>query len=300
MKIAYIILAYNKPAQLGRLIKKLNHKDCAFFLHIDKKSKFEDFKNELENLPVDTELTLLPRTKVYWGAFGMVQATLSGLNLIVNEHKFQRIILLSGQDYPIKSNVYINEFFESNENNYIPYFSLPSEEWDLGGMKRIQNYHFRFMGRRFTSPPLSPPVHLHSKIFYNLLKLRFKNPRMFPKGLKPFGGFSWWRITDTAAKEILNFLENRPDFIKFFNYTHCADEMFFQTILLNTKNGSIINSVVNSDVSFIKWTRGEPHPHILKSSDFEEIQRSDALFARKFDSLVDSKIFDLIDDKINS
>ena len=49
MKIAYIVLAFKNPDQLGRLIRKLINKDSTFYLHIDKKSKFSDFKNATED-----------------------------------------------------------------------------------------------------------------------------------------------------------------------------------------------------------------------------------------------------------
>ena len=45
MKIAYIVLAYKNPDQLGRLFQKLINKDSAFYLHIDKKSNISDFNN---------------------------------------------------------------------------------------------------------------------------------------------------------------------------------------------------------------------------------------------------------------
>ena len=301
MKIAYIILAYNKPGQLCRLISRLNHPDAAFYVHIDKKSNFSDFKNEFDKLPGTVNLNFLPRKIVYWGGFGMVLATLNGLTQIVKEDKYQRIILLSGQDYPIKSNNSIFEFFESNEDkNYIPYFKLPSEEWVDGGMSRIENYHFRILGKKLTYPPISDPIHIHSKLFYKLLRLRFSKPRIFPEGLTAYGGFSWWRITNDAAKEILTFLEERPDFIEFHKYSHIADEMFFQTILLNSKSDATLNSLVNSDISFITWKHGNPHPKLVTAADFENIKKSSSLFARKFDAAIDSKILNMIDEKILS
>ncbi|WP_245994110.1 hypothetical protein [Desulfosoma caldarium] len=37
MKIAYLIVAYNKPRHFPRLIRALETPNCAFFVHIDRK-----------------------------------------------------------------------------------------------------------------------------------------------------------------------------------------------------------------------------------------------------------------------
>jgi hypothetical protein len=231
----------------------------------------------------------------------MINAALRGLAGILEDRNFKRIILISGQDYPIKPNDFIFNFFESNsEKNFISYFKLPYKEWDNGGMSRIENYHFRILGNKFTYPPLGEPIHLYSKLFYSLLKLRFRKPRQFPEALQSYGGFTWWRITDKAAREILNFVDRRPDYLKFHKYTQVVDEIFFQTILLNSKNDSLVNSIVNNDLTFIKWIQGNAHPEIITSDDFEALRSSDVLYARKFDTNIEARILDLIDEKLLS
>jgi len=299
MKISYIVLAYKNPAQLGRLIRKLISKDSTFFLHIDKKSNISNFKNELFKLSKSTKITLLPRIDSYWGGPGLVTAILHGLDKTLQDGNLDRIVLISGQDYPIKSVNYIFDFFENNtQKNFIPYFKLPSDIWGGGGMSRINNYHFRIMGKTYTYPPVSEPINLYSKLFYKILKIRFRKPRKFPKDLQPYGGFSGWKITAEAAKEIMTFVNKRPDYLKYHKYTRCADEIFFQTILLNSKNDTLLNSFINDDLTYIKWKHNLPNPEILTISDFEAIKKSNALYARKFELRIDSEILDMIDKQI--
>jgi hypothetical protein len=299
MKIAYIVLAYKLPGQLGRLIQKLISKDSAFYLHIDKKSNISDFKSELSKLTNSTKITLLPRINSYWGGPGLVTAILHGLDKTLQDGNFSRIVLISGQDYPIKSINYIFDFFENNkQKNFIPYFKLPSDIWDEGGMSRIKNYHFRILRKTYTYPPVSEPIHLYSKMFYKILKIRFRKLREFPEGLQPYGGFTWWKITVEAAKEIMNFIDKRPDYLKYHKYSKIADEVFFQTILLNTKNETLLSSLINDDLSYIKWKKDMPNPEILTKFDYEAIKKSSALFARKFDPRIDSEILDMIDKQI--
>jgi hypothetical protein len=296
MKIAFLITAYHHPEHLVRTIRKLISKDSAFFIHIDKKSNLSGFVTELSKLKNLADITLLPRFNCFWGGAGLTNAILSGLNEILKANKFNRIVLISGQDYPIKSLDSIFEFFNRHDkNNYIQYFKLPYDEWDLGGMNRINRYHFRLLGKNFISPPVHEPGDAFAKLFYKMVSLRFGGLREFPEGLQPFGGYTWWKITADAAQEILNFIHKRPDYLKFHQYTLIPDEMFFQTILLNSKNDLLLNSIVNDDLEYIKWIPYSSHPEILTSSDFDAIKNSDALFARKFDPRTSSDVLDMID-----
>jgi len=42
IKIAYIVLCHKNAGQINKMIKKLDSKNCDFFLHIDKKSSIEE------------------------------------------------------------------------------------------------------------------------------------------------------------------------------------------------------------------------------------------------------------------
>jgi hypothetical protein len=300
MKIAFLITVYNHPDHLVRIIRKLASKDSGFFIHIDKKSNLSGFAAEFSKLKNIADITLLPRFNCFWGGPGLTNAILSGINEILKVKKFNRIVLISGQDYPIKSLDYIFEFFNRHDkNNYLQYFKLPYDEWDLGGMNRINRYHFHLLGKPYISPPVHEPDNTIAKLFYKMVSFRFGGLREYPKGLQPYGGYTWWKITSDAAREILDFIHKRPDFLKFHQYTLIPDEMLFQTILLNSKNDSLLNSIVNDDLELTKWNPGSPHPEILTSSDIDEIKNSTALFARKFDPRKSATVLDKIDNLIS-
>ena len=102
MEKAYIILAHKNPNQLNRMIKRLNESHSYFYLHIDKNVLLKDFEN-IPDLP--GKITMVESIETQWGSFGIVAAVLNAMKLIDQSGKiFDRIILLSGQDYPIKSN----------------------------------------------------------------------------------------------------------------------------------------------------------------------------------------------------
>jgi hypothetical protein len=85
-------------------------------------------------------------------------------------------------------------------------------------------------------------------------------------------------------------------FVNFFKYVFIPDEIFFQTIILNSP---FKENVIDNDLRCIDWSgRGGFRPTIWCKDDLEELSKSAALFARKFDTNVDPDILDLIDQKI--
>src|SRR5205823_4219631 len=91
---------------------------------------------------------------------------------------FDYVILLTGQDYPIKSNRQIDEFFLQQEGwSFMEYFRLPWDKWDYGGLNRIESWHLR-VGRSYIRLPGW---------------IGFK--RRFPSGLQPFGGSAYWCLS---------------------------------------------------------------------------------------------------------
>lgn len=112
-KHAYLIMAHNKFGQLGRLLKALDNEDNTLFVHIDKKCKaFDlDILNELKAQVVKSNIYIYNEISVYWSHFSQVQCELFLLRNAVNKGEFAYYHLLSGMDFPIKSQEYIHDFF---------------------------------------------------------------------------------------------------------------------------------------------------------------------------------------------
>jgi hypothetical protein len=124
--IAYLIQAHHQPAHFYDLVCQLNHKEVCFFVHIDKKSNQENFKNKVNHLR--NVFFVQNRINVVWAGFSQVQATLSMIALALNSvYNFKYFVLLSGVCYPIKSNNYIIKFFQNNKKNYIDTIKINEE-----------------------------------------------------------------------------------------------------------------------------------------------------------------------------
>jgi Core-2/I-Branching enzyme len=281
MNICYLILAHKNPDQLYRMVSKLNGEGVNFFIHINQREEtfYSQAKARLSEIP---NVYFTARRKIWWGTFSVVDAILTGMREIAKSSiTYDRLVLLSGQDYPIKSNDYLKTYFSDNaQKNYIEYFALDTRnKWTNGtglydAKRRSEYWYFTY----------------RSRIIYLPVK------RKLPKGLVPYGGSLWWNLNRECVEYIVGFVENNPDFINFMRHTFLPDEMFFQTILLNSP---LRPTLVNADLRYIDWEKANPTPPAtLLKEDFPSLIAATALFARKFDMARDADILDLIDQEI--
>lgn len=287
MKKAYIILAHKNIEQLLRLVKRLDDHFSLFYIHIDKKLNFLDLEL-LTRLP--GRVQIMDRMVTRWAGFSLVEATLKAMRAAKDSQiNFHTITLLSGQDYPIKSNDYINKFFQHSEQRiFMEHFKIPNyEKWQpRGGMYRLDKYFFGLKPHQLFS---SRAVNLVSR-YVPFLR------RNQPKNLQPYAGSQWWTIDSYALDYILHFVDQNPGYSKYHRSTFAPDEVFFQTILLNATDERITKSIVNDNKRFARWqTENISHPEFLNAGAFDNIINSPALFARKFDLEQNPEIFELID-----
>ncbi|QLE58466.1 beta-1,6-N-acetylglucosaminyltransferase [Nostoc sp. TCL26-01] len=281
MKIAYIILAHKLPAQVVRLVQRLKNDDTSFFIHIDSRASNEMCDHITKELQGINNIYYIERHRCYWGDFSLVAATIAAIKQLVNSDvEFDYAILLSGQDYLIKTNQQIQQFLQERRGQeFIEYFSLKSDNrWTnqdgcYQSLNRIQHWHlnFRFKG-----------LHLHLPI-----------QRRFPVNFEPFGGSQWWCLSKECIHYINSFITNKPQYVNYFQYVFIPDEVFFQTIIANSP---FRQNVVNDDLRFIDWEHHNPTPPaVLDKGYFAQLVNSPQLFARKFDITRDANILDLID-----
>lgn len=301
MKIAYIILAHKSPEQILRLISRLNSDSTSFFIHIDKNTDDKTYHQVFTQLNTFPNVYFVKRYISAWGAFGLVRAILEGIKTIVETGiDFDYVIHLSGQDYLIKSNRQIKNFLQGHAGKeFLEYFPLPYSGWRglTEGIRRIEYWHVKIFGRYFCIPEKRKYKHrMFSYLYSTVISVIPK--RKFPKEFTLYGGSAFWCLTGECAKWINSFVKHNPKFLKRFNHTLIPDELFFQTLILNS---IFKDNVINDNLRYIDWYNPNPYvPATFEKQDFERLSRSEKLFARKFDIARDASILDLIDEKILS
>jgi Core-2/I-Branching enzyme len=311
MEISYIILAHQRPKQVKRLLEKLASEGCRFYIHIDKNVDIRPFKTELAALDQAYFLPDEKREEGTWGDFGIVKATINALRQIIKVQETGYVVLLSGQDYPLKSNAYIRSFLiESYGTYFISVRPMPRLEWDKGGMNRLLHYKSNISARKFHHvllPSIWEREFYKTKILKNIcllfLRRRFRSllklfkKRRFPTYLKPYCGDQWWALPVNAVRDILDFLDRHPDYCAYHNDSLLPDEMFFQSIVMHLTHGDTV--AVKPTLTYTNWSRrGVPLPVTFTRSDIDELKvaHPDKLFARKFDIEADEWILNQLDE----
>lgn len=298
MKIAYVILAHKHPSQLKRLVNSLNEKGTTFFIHIDKRSSTSLFKRVAEELNQLPNVYFCKQHKCYWGNFSLVEATLEGIDEIFRQEvDFDWAIHLSSQDYPIKSNQQIQSFLEKNKGHiYLENFSLPHPNWkkENGGLNRLSYWHFRLFNKKLRITERQQYYNKARMISFVIPNCSSFIPlkRTLPKEVKPFAGSHYWCLSRESVDYIREFIAQNPSTVQFFKHTYIPDELFFQTIIMNSP---FKQDVINDNLRYIDWSRDREMPAILNTNDFQRICKSHCLFARKFDVTKDENILDMID-----
>lgn len=280
MRIAHIIMAHKNPAQLLRMIKKLDHPNFDIYVHIDKKVLLDPFKAILE---VPNVRLIKNRIHCNWGAYSFLTAIVSTLNEVLSTKTYYDYInLLSAQDYPLYSSAYIYDYFEKAKGrNFISFETSRESLWWKEAVSRYEKYHFTDVNIKWK--------YRIQKIVNAVMPLR-----KFPVYDELYGGCksTWWTLSYGCAKLVADELSNNKKLVNFIKYSWGTDEFVVATVVMNSQFKS---SVVNNNLRYIDWSEGNPHPKLLGTEDFEKIKSSGMLFARKFDITLDEEILDKID-----
>lgn len=276
--IGYSIMAHKNPDQVSRLLNHIYNDEDFFHIQI--------FKTK-ETPPIDIwEKKLLPNKcenilissdyKASYATFNLVQATIDAMQHF-SKYKYDYFINLSGQCYPLKHINQIKKELDQKNIAYMHYDTLPSDKLHKTGLNRI-HYHWFLINK------------------YSLLipKIRKK----LPYNLQPYWGWNWFCLPRYFIDYILQYIDEHPKLKSYFKYSICVDELFFQTIVLNSE---LKSKIVKDNKRYIDWNKkGVKLPAILLTEDYEKIIQSNMWFGRKFDTEIDSNILDMIDTYIDN
>lgn len=325
MKLAYFLLVHRDPVLFGRLVRQLNNPSVtSFIVHLDKKvkdiSQYEEQVKDIGNVYFTTK-----RVNCCWGGFSLVQATLNVIQTTIeNKIKYDYAIMMSGQDYPLKNNKYIHDFFKySGRALYMEAFSptTGTKEWQRSFFgSRLDDYYYQTIdgkswyrydgGSKYWKCedarsdkterawiPCGEPVGLFDT---NECKGSRKEHR--PAFIKEWwGGSQWWALTKEAVEHIHAKVKEDDGYISFHKYTFIPDENFFQSLILNSdKFGKY---VINNRLRFIDFSEPDPKnmpktfgdEYLSELKEFCSVDYPMMLFARKFDSEKSARVLDEID-----
>jgi hypothetical protein len=287
MEHAILITAYKNSAHLLKIIKFFATSAPRFtlFIHLDKKSGFSDADIRILQQKDNVKL-VSQQYNVNWGGVNHLKAILLLLESAFKQSNADYFHLITGHDFPIQSPEKFTAFFEENKGkDFLEYFRLPYSNWQHGGLDRLMLYNLYdlFDGRAGWKEAL----------MNNFLKIqkRLKIARKFPPHFPDlYGGSTYWSLCRKSVEYTLNYIDTHSDYLRRFNYTFCAEEIFFQTILMNSP---LKGNAVNDNLRFIVWKkRNGNYPANLDETDYDAIKASNAFFARKFEYPVSERLLE--------
>lgn len=286
-KHAYLIMAHNEFYILEKLLKLIDDERNDIYLHIDKKTKNVDF-DKIKKWIKKSNIYFTKRINVIWADSSQIKCEYVLLEAATKKENYDYYHLISGVDLLLKNQDYIHNFFDKcGHKEFIHYRDYDKLEENI--VPRIKYYHFfvdAFRNKKMIGKIKYKFYNLFMKIQY-----KFKINRMNSQDYR--SGANWFSITDDLARYIV---ENKKKVLKEYKHTRCADEIFLQSLILNTKYFKKMYSIKKDDYSTIMrcidWKRGNPYTY--RESDFKELINSNMLFARKFSTKVDKKIIDKI------
>lgn len=284
---AYLVMAHNDFYILEKLVQLIDDERNDIYLHIDKKVKEFPFE-EYRTLVKKSRIFFVKRRNIQWGSFTMIKTELE-LYQAAAQVGYDYYHLLSGVDLPIKSQDEIHSFFDSYRgmefiachNSYEPRYNDRKH--------RFQYYHlFNDYG------VMRRGIRRLNRILLDFQRVvgidRYKDKYEY------YFGANWASLTHQAV-EIL--LSHRKVIHKRYSFSHCCDEVYKQTILMN--EGVNLFKGENPIARLIVWgeTDGDWHPKIFTINDYEQLHDSkNCMFARKFSTRVDKEIIDIIYEQV--
>ena len=196
--------------------------------------------------------------------------------------QYQYYHLISGVDFPLKTQDEIHDFFDNNyPNSYVNFDKVANDTGDF--LHRIEQYHFfqdiigRNSGSRFA---------LLYKVESILLRIQKKFGIRRKQYIKAYKGTHWFSITHNLAQYVIS---QEKLIKKQFYYSIGADEVFLHSIIMNSP---YVDDIINDSLREIDWDRGTPY--IFRLEDTPMLLESPKLFARKFDSNIDKDVIEKI------
>jgi len=274
--IAYLILVHRYLGQFKRLFRAMYHPANYYLVHVDKRSgvglqtEIQDFLSSFANA------SLLKSQSILWGGYSMVDAELRGIEeLLKISSEWEFFINLSAQDFPLKSQMHIQDFLSRNiGKDFIKVANQRKIRPDT--LSRIENYCIEFSKR--------------------ILRTPIKRPYL--RGVTPYIG-NQWMILSRKLCEYICYTPEVKRFKRFYRHTFIPDEGFFQTVIMNT---NYKGTIVNDDKRTIDWVplgtiKLRPRDFTSKDADF--LMASQDLFARKFDETVDGGILSILESNLS-
>lgn len=272
---AYLIMVHEKPDFLRLLLQRIDNPNNDIYIHIDSKALGFD-ETEVISWTSYSKIYFIKSQSVTWGAYSQIEVEINLLKeAILLEHEYYH--LLSGIDFPLKKPNEIITFFEQNKGKeFIQFQNKKLSEKNFNRVKYFYPFQ-EYIGKKKNF------LWIMQKLLVSLQKIfqldRTKKNTAFCQYQM---GANWFSITHELAEYVVS---KKIDIKNTFKHTINGDELFLQTIVVNSK---FINNLYHPDFDnstesnsrFVKWENDTPV--VLNENYYDRLKTGEECFARKF------------------
>ncbi len=295
-KHAYLIVANSNFLVLETCLRLLDDIRNDIYLLLDKKIKVKkETLSRLNEIVKISTLHIYNDMVVNWGGGTQIYAALFLMEeTIKSKYKnYDYVHFFQGSDLPIKSQDQIHAFFD--EQNDIQFVNIQKKSYKMA-INKCHYRHFFCDNRFFRTNKFIKALNFGLVEIQKILRIR-KN-----LDIALFQGSALFSITGDCVSYVLS---RKDEIKKRFRFSLAADEVFLQSILMDScykEKISKIDTDSSSNARLIDRSRpdGKNSPHVWRTNEFDYIinQPNEICFARKFDEKVDyeiaKKIYDYI------
>jgi len=299
VKIAYLIQCHKEPAQVERLVRVLHRLDPVAIIHVS---------HDVNGEPGIDALRGLDRTTVVQdiggrGQFHFILRWLKAIEQIREQGGADFVVMLSGQDYPLRPLVEMHTELAASGDGFLEHFPALVEEGNQWSAREGRSrYTYRWREICTISDRTRDRIHLlhglnrlqplvRVNVAYGGLKVGFRGSHI-PAGMECRGGSMFHSLSWRSVEYVVRTVRDRPDLLRWARSSLNIDEAFFQTVLVSAGQFHFLPSARR----FYRFEGSHfGHPKVLTAADARAALDSGDYFARKFDRAVHPEAFDVVD-----
>ncbi|KAI3453103.1 hypothetical protein Pfo_009766 [Paulownia fortunei] len=272
--------------RLFRLLLAVYHPRNRYLLHISADGSDEErvrLGALVKSIPAvrafgNVDVIGKPDPNTYMGSTNIAAILRGAAVLLKGDEGWGWFVTLSALDYPLITQDDLSHVFSSinRDLNFIDHTS------DLGWKE----------GQRIQPIVVDPGIYLarRTQIFHATEK------RPMPDAFRVFTGSPWVVLSRSFLEFCVFGWDNLPrTLLMYSTNVVLPQEFYFHSVICNSPEFK--NTTVNADLRYFVWDDPpKMEPHFLNTSDYEEMVKSGAAFARQFEK--DGPVLDMIDRKI--
>jgi hypothetical protein len=265
MKIAFFIAAHTLDRQFDWLFKSIWNQNDIFVIHVSATASDEYVRKLKRIVGGRSNVHFLPRISITWGGWSLVEMNLAAIRFLCRRpEEWKYFINLSGQDYATRPLDELRSFLARHDGtNFIQMRHIDDEPFHI--RRRLRWYCIEHRGQ--------------------LRRLPIPNLRAMLSSVKWYGNL--WCTLSREFCDWLDTSELTNVYRRVLRHTKIPDEFFFQSIIMQSPFGGTVDLDPHR---YLKFMPGATGPKALTLDDLDQMLKSQAFFARKFDENVDVEV----------